>query len=485
VIQSLPCPGCHRTLVLAADASLQAVLRCRHCSHQFVLGEMIQAELGYWEVVDDPNALEPKSSPIRDEAEEGAEADHTDLALAESEESEAKEYDSPQTLIKKHPENRQLPQNSVDWSKFEPIHHEQYERMRRKGKSPIWSMLSVLLGGLASIPIATLLIWHLLGKDPLQMGPVVGRYAPWIVPARFQSHQPDFAASERMPAPPAGASGFPRFDHLMNSADPDSSTPDSAKAAPTDAVPQANSVPPSAAKRPGGRQAPGAFPTPSDLPADDANEGVKEIVGTSQIPSQDTSPSILPSASEGNVFAMIHQVEKDLEAWSERGEDREVHKKLAQQTYSDLSALAVAIEQLPAGSPMQRLVRTELHAVGRSVAQGDDVQQLIQAGSRYWITHHQADERIGLALMVEVAETSEVGNVWQIKATPATAIGTPSLIIAVPKEVAPTLSPGMKFFVLGCVLPSQADSETPKDSDPPTVRTEPQLAASFVLVLEP
>jgi hypothetical protein len=381
--------------VLAAEVSLQAVLRCRHCSHQFVLGEMVEAELGFWEVVDDPNTPKPKVV----DAAEGV--DDAALELAKSE-----EYFSPQMLLKKQAEKE-----NVEWSKFEPITTEQYERMRRKGKSPIWSMLSVLLGGLASIPIATLLIWHVLGKDPLQMGPVVGRYAPWIVPTRFQPNESDFEADNRQP-PPAGASGFRRFDSVMN----DETT----------------------AQRPVITETPGS-----------------------------------------DVFTIINQVEMDMEAWNERGEDRELHKKLALQTYSNLASLALAIGDLPAASPLQRLVRTELHSVGQQVSQHTDIQHLIQSGSRYWLSSHQ-DRLVGLAIVINVAMATEVDNAWQL--SPAIGDGEESIQITVPKEVFPSLSQGQNIFVIGSLSRMKSVSNSELES---SAKSASFLTANYVHMLEP
>lgn len=446
MIQSLPCPACHRTLVLAAEASLLAVLRCRHCSHQFVLGEMVEAELGFWEVVDDPNAPEPNlasavDSPVEDE----------DPTLSASD-----EYISPQMLIKnKH----QSDKKNVDWSKFEPVGHEHYDRMHRKGKSPIWSMLSVLLGGLASIPIATLLIWHVLGKDPLRMGPVVGRYIPWIVPHRFQPYEPEFADENRPPAPRAGESGFRQFDSVLN---PAASDPTQTPMEPsTD----------SAAKLKveiRDHAAPG-ITTPADLSVDSLpdDEPTEEKPFVTERPVND-------------VFSLIHQVKQDLDAWNQRGDDREVNKKLAYETYSNLSGLALTIDELPAESPIKRIVRTELNAVGREVARHADIQQLIQFCLVATLGSNHGD-RIGLALVTKVAQASEDENCWSFK--PELGANQEGMQIIVPKEVIPAISTSQKLLVIGCLKRSEPTDTLESSEKQP--KAESILTANFVHVLEP
>ncbi|MDZ4849299.1 MAG: hypothetical protein SGI77_08390 [Pirellulaceae bacterium] len=69
----------------------------------------------------------------------------------------------------------------------------------RKQSSPIGMIVSVIGGGFASIPIAILLIWYLLGTDPFATGPIVAQWVPWIVPTQFRGSPseplPELAAS--------------------------------------------------------------------------------------------------------------------------------------------------------------------------------------------------------------------------------------------------------------------------------------------------
>ena len=181
-----------------------------------------------------------------------------------------------------------------------------------------------------------------------------------------------------------------------------------------------------------------------------------------------------------DVFTIINQVEKDLEAWNERGEDREMHKKLALQIYSNLATLALAIDRIPSGSPVRRLVRTELQSVGLTITQHSDIQQLIQAGSRFWLTSHR-DEPLGLAVVIEVDEVSEVENGWQVRAVAA--VGEEAIPIAVPKELIVLLSPGQKLFIIGSLtskqpIPNLAAPDIPSQS-------ALNLMANYVRVLEP
>ncbi len=60
---------------------------------------------------------------------------------------------------------------------------------KAKKGSPLGMLVSVLLGGVGAIPIALMLIWHLLGTDPFETGPIVAQYVPWIVPEGLRGPQ--------------------------------------------------------------------------------------------------------------------------------------------------------------------------------------------------------------------------------------------------------------------------------------------------------
>lgn len=416
---------------------MQAVLRCQHCSHQFVLGEMIDAEMGFWEVVEDPNLPSAKGEA----AGETMPANSASLAEAadsdfELELEKTAEYVSPQTLLK----SQEAEKKKTERSKFEPISHEQYERMRRKSKSPFWSMLSVLLGGLASIPIATLLIWHVLGKDPLQMGPAVARFAPWIVPTRFRPRV--FHEEVLPPAPAAGTSGFRRFDNLSM---------DGAASSPSDAEVSSHAV----------RTTP-----------ETSNENVPSNVAA-------TGENQEPANASSDAFSMINQVKQDFAAWNDRGDDQDLKKKIAFQTYTDLSSLALAINQMPPTSPVRRQLRTELRSVAQQVKEHVDIQELLQGGTRHWIKT-QLDSSIGLSFVIKVARATEAGDVWHV--APETALGSEPIQIVVPKEILPSLSEGQTVFAIGCLTRAKSAGDTTASDQTP--KPTSVLTTDFVYLIE-
>ncbi len=74
---------------------------------------------------------------------------------------------------------------------------------RRKSEkstlAAIKSIVSIIGGGLAAFPIAILLMWYVLGTDPLRVGPMVAQYVPFIVPERFQIGGRTYSRANRPP----------------------------------------------------------------------------------------------------------------------------------------------------------------------------------------------------------------------------------------------------------------------------------------------
>jgi hypothetical protein len=58
-------------------------------------------------------------------------------------------------------------------------------RPKKPAKNPVFEVLKIVLGGAAAIPIALLILWWAFGKDPFEAGPLIAKYVPAIVPAKF------------------------------------------------------------------------------------------------------------------------------------------------------------------------------------------------------------------------------------------------------------------------------------------------------------
>jgi hypothetical protein len=59
-------------------------------------------------------------------------------------------------------------------------------RPKKKEKSAVLEILKVVVGGLVGIVGALVILWWAFGRDPLDLGPTVSQYAPWVVPTQFR-----------------------------------------------------------------------------------------------------------------------------------------------------------------------------------------------------------------------------------------------------------------------------------------------------------
>ncbi len=72
--------------------------------------------------------------------------------------------------------------------------HDRHRRRRsdksfakhRRERSTVLDVVMVILGGCLSVPVAQLLVWWLIGADPLGLAPHTAKFAPILVPAELR-----------------------------------------------------------------------------------------------------------------------------------------------------------------------------------------------------------------------------------------------------------------------------------------------------------
>ncbi len=376
---------------------MQAVVRCPHCGERFVLGELIHSHLGAWEVISDDFLVEESldstamlantvsQSPTEQTAsvgdhtvedfslngDSGATADDsTEVVATESDAHQAdlEVIEEPLRAVSLHLNSTASPSESdtatrqtMDWSKLEPILPSRNERRRRR-HSPLLAALPSIFGGLCSIPVAMLLIWFVLGTDPMRVAPTVARYAPWLVPEHLRGNGVNSALLDDPPQAlrPVDES-FRSYDDILaermarRSTDSSRVAPASAEGAPTTDSPLLTAI--------------------NEEEADAAN-------------------SRLP--------VLLDQVQKGLDAWKHRSDDKTEQRRIASDLYQGLADLA------------------KLKLVGRSVAvetlsntilQQSDVQELINQGARHWYGK-RSDETMGIAVCCEITDVASVHEQW-------------------------------------------------------------------------
>ncbi|MEZ6074545.1 MAG: hypothetical protein R3C09_02120 [Pirellulaceae bacterium] len=371
-------------------------------------------------------------------------------------------------------------------------------------RSPIWSVLQIVLGGMAAIPISLLLMWHLLGTDVGEAAPWVAQYVPWIVPEKFHPYSPAPSHADFQPQStpnPRGSEALP----VLPAAEVDISaeTPDSTPGEFPTVEPRALSEPdlPLEATPNHGR----GTETFSDAAPSLEEAELKDIAAGRSL-SDDSSPELAPVDLEPTLleicFARIRQTEQRLEEWPQAfkalrddSNSRSQLAKLAHVTYGELTGLAMAIDELstsgdmPEGYAVLRAVRERLDRIGLQVEQEPEVRGLIEKGSRFWVQNQLNSQTVaikdtanpeavaaesksavespvtanpvfGLAMTVELdsVKQSADGHWWLAHPTLATQLGEPPLEIRIPRDFTiafpqDTLAKGQSLFLLGTVRP--------------------------------
>lgn len=357
--------------------------------------------------------------------------------------------ESELSLAKQEPDKPAKPK--ADWSDFKPITHEQFERMKRKKRSPIWSVLQVVLGGLAAVPISLLLLWHVLDTDVAGAGYTVGEYVPWIVPEKYRpspmtSTGKNSSRKTDVPEWSGGDSGFRDFSEVASDPVADLTAPNSA-------------VPPADDSQP-------RDPESSALSSMNRSDASTKIEPNGSLPlSNPEAEADRPrEANSQNIFELIQACEGDLDQWhlavKDSGSDLKVH---AQSIYSDLVDLAAVIGKLPSNNPVLRNIRDAMQPIGKDVKRHPDVQNVIKQGAKFWASQHSDTAEAPLAVIVEIVSAEEVDGHWEI-GTEEGSLPVSINQVQIPSYLAPSLIPGQRLLLLGSLSGQQA----PENSAPST-----------------
>ncbi|RMF39393.1 MAG: hypothetical protein D6753_13860 [Planctomycetota bacterium] len=454
-MQLLPCASCGKIFVLPEGTSAAATIECPNCEQQYVVDSLVRDELVRWKVVYDPNSPD-------------APADVEILAVEEEASDVAGDGAQQAPLVL---------DGAIGSGAGSAL-----RRARRKQGTPIWSIIQVVLGGVAAVPIALLILWWVLDRDVMDAGPKVARYLPWIVPQKYHPFDgPDADVADTLPRRPQrrGQSGFRRFDDVFPIDGGDSSAPGSDP-----------------------RAAESGGTTTHDAPEIDPPNA-------DQTARETASP-----AEDGTVFGLARRCLSELDAFlqaSERGNEAvssasaddsepsaqepqttaDRRRELAQRAYATLMELARAVEDIPLYSPVRRPVEDLLEDIARRIGQHPELRRLVQQGATYW----EAGAAPGghLALVGTVVDVQPLESPDSAVMVHLATDGVPESVsrIFVPSRWAIGVEPDNDVFVLGRRI--EADAAEPENSATERIATQsgeraPENAgfeACYLQVLQP
>ncbi len=348
-----PCPQCHFAVQPPLQASANAKLRCPVCQFEILAGDLLQGTSRKWIVIEDPGGedlffdFQPHSTSIPETSSNEPTAVAFDRIQVEDHPGELNLVPLDSESLDSASEGAEGAGRRVkDWKRFKPITHDEYQRRRRASK-PIWlSLVQVVLGGAAAIPVALLIIWHLLDRDFMGAGPLVGKYVPWIVPDRFRPIAENAGNQIRLPRQPAMefASGE-RLPKIGN-----------------DLAENGEITEPFTGARP-------------DVAADGDSDLHLGATSTSD-DAEDSPPAMSPFATA------VFDLQESVNAWEVyQGTDRNRKRVLAQRLYTSLLQIAALMNENPQPSPSNQVWLDKLVAECQTMLKNPSILTLIEQGA--------------------------------------------------------------------------------------------------------
>jgi len=199
------CPKCADSVVLPLRASQRATVRCPLCQAEFPLAAVLDKMPPELIVVDDPDAVAAMPSTGATAAASGA------IPLFVEPESNSGGF-APLSIETAAPgapattaARRRRPAAAA----------------KRKPKNPVAEGVKIVLGGVAGLVIAQVILWWIGSAkewpskraDISGLAPKIARFAPWVVPERYRGRKPSSEAVSESgtiaAAAPKTASGAP------------------------------------------------------------------------------------------------------------------------------------------------------------------------------------------------------------------------------------------------------------------------------------
>lgn len=152
------CPRCRDEVSVPAKATARALVRCPLCLEQYLLAEALANAPPPLIIIGGEVAQDAIEQPAAGEAEyQLAGGIHSAIAPA------------PAAVVMPRPSVRSTP------------------RARRPEKSGLILVVNYVVGGVLGLALGLLVLWWGFRQDPLEAGPRVAPYLPWIVPKAFRS----------------------------------------------------------------------------------------------------------------------------------------------------------------------------------------------------------------------------------------------------------------------------------------------------------
>ena len=301
---TVPCPHCGDLCRVPSDFPAEARLRCPWCGEISAGREVLEL-------------LPPPFEVVSSEAADATSRAFAELAaMAEQEEDGEEGFLSPGGSEEgDHDEGETAEPLSLVTGDSEPPS----SRVLRQARSADAGrrqaeLVKIVAGALLAVPAATMILLWLPGRwqrDPLGIGPTLGRYAPWIVPANLRPENqeevdaPETARPNDRPSKSPSTAGSSRLPRLGEGSPGDAADSENASAASRNPT----TVSASAGATRHHRLSEAARPT-KDASTNDGPARRKQLPGTRPMPqkpvSSPTPPADPMTSGDGEVLGVYN-----------------------------------------------------------------------------------------------------------------------------------------------------------------------------------
>ena len=188
------CLSCEGLVRVPVKSAADSKVRCPHCSTEYRLNEILNESVPALEIIEEtsesvdaplmmeqPTVLQKETFAVPPQLVEGARRRRSTNESSEgSFGSKRKKFGrrssrKDKRWRKRSRSDRNL-RHSLRWQ----------SRFSTSVKNPTVEFTKVVFGGLMAIPIAYAIVLWVFNKDPLNVGPQISEYVPFVVPADFQ-----------------------------------------------------------------------------------------------------------------------------------------------------------------------------------------------------------------------------------------------------------------------------------------------------------
>lgn len=190
------CLNCEGLVRVPVKSAADSKVRCPHCSTEYRLNEILAESVPALEMVEEVS--EPVDAPL---VMEEPTAIHRDTFVVPSQLAEGarkrkrrsrnEPSEGSSDSRRENSGRRASREDRRSRKRSRSGRNSQHSlrgqtRVSKSGKNPTVEFIKVVLGGLMAIPIAYAIVLWAFNKDPLNVGPQISEYVPFVVPADFQ-----------------------------------------------------------------------------------------------------------------------------------------------------------------------------------------------------------------------------------------------------------------------------------------------------------